>query len=544
LPFFSALARRNGNGPGAVLDSPHSRCAAVAEKRSQRSIEMPRILSGAVARGVRFGACRGRFAVRSDRAVQGDDMTTNGAAGRIDDGLLLLEKGDYSGAEAAFRDAIRLDQACPEAHLRLGWVLLYLDQNLEAGAAFQSAIRLEPDAASAHEGLGLVLSREKRHAAAEAEYREAVRLAPGSAPACCRLGESLYLQGRYIEAEIAFRDAIRSDPGMAVARIGLGWALRQLRETAEAEKAFRDGISLDAGSADAHTGLGSVLWDAKRYAEAEAEFREAVRMDPSNAGAHRSLGRLLSSMNRHSEAQAEFRVAIKLEPGDVDAQQDLAEMKRDTGNPMKARYYRAAFERQERRAGLKSGKRVTTPPAILLRSPRARPLRRFLAGFVDIYMIPALFLFNLGYLSIAMGATVYVFNGYLEGKTGKSFGKALTGLHTIHGKTGKYLGGGKGILRRVLLVVDYIMVVGFIIGLFTGQTFTDAVMGTVVVWRPTWVTTKSKRKTAALERANYRRLRRRAGLLLYLFGSMIPKLCFLIDCRSRTGLWLRITSAV
>jgi Tfp pilus assembly protein PilF len=456
-------------------------------------------------------------------------MTSHGAAGRIGDGLLLLEKGDYSGAEAAFRDAIRLDHACPEAHLRLGWVLLNQDRNLEAGAAFQSAIRLGPDVASAHEGLGLVLSREKRYAAAEAEYREAVRLEPGSGLAFCRLGESLYSQGRYMEAEIAFRDAIRSDPGMAVAHAWLGWVLRQLRENAEAEKAFRDGISLDADSVDGHTGLGAVLWDAKRYAEAEAEFREAIRIGPANAGAHRSLGRLLSSMNRHSEAQTEFRAAIRLDPGNVDAQQDLAEMERDIGNLRKAGHYRiTAFERRERRAGPERGRRVTTSPAIFLRSPRARPLRRFLAGFVDIYMIPAgLALFVLPgfeYWGVVMGAGLYAFNGYLEGKTGQSVGKMLTGLHTIHGKTGKFIGGGKGVLRRVLLVVDYFMVVGFLIGLFTGQTFADAFMGTVVVWRPSWVTAKTKRKITALERADYRRLRRRTGFLVYLFASMIPKL--------------------
>jgi hypothetical protein len=40
-------------------------------------------------------------------------MTSNDVAGHIDDGLLLFEKGDYSGAEAAFREAIRLDNASP-----------------------------------------------------------------------------------------------------------------------------------------------------------------------------------------------------------------------------------------------------------------------------------------------------------------------------------------------------------------------------------------------------------------------------------------------
>jgi Tfp pilus assembly protein PilF len=451
-------------------------------------------------------------------------MTSHGAAGRIDDGLLLLEKGDYSGAEVAFRDAIRLDQACPEAHLRLGWVLLNLDRSLEAGVAFQSAIRLKPDVAGAHEGLGLVLSKEKRHAAAEAEYREAVRLEPGSALACCRLGESLYLQVRYIEAEIAFRDAIRSDPGMVAAHAWLGWALLQLKQNAEAEKAFRDGISLDADSADGHTGLGSVLWDAKRYAEAETEFRKAIQIDPSNAETRRSLGRLLSSINRHSEAQAEFRVAIRLEPGHVDAQQDLAGIERDIRDLKKAGHHRTtAFGR---RGGTNRGRRVTASPAVLLRSPRARPLRRFLAGFVDIYMIPAYPFFFIPvslYWAILISVVFNAFNGYLEGKTGQSAGKMLTGLRTIHGKTGEFVGGGKGILRRTLHVADYFTAVGFLIGLITGQPYADAIMGTVVVWRPAWVTAKSKRKMAALERANYRRLRRRTGILAYLFASMIPK---------------------
>jgi Tfp pilus assembly protein PilF/uncharacterized RDD family membrane protein YckC len=455
-------------------------------------------------------------------------MTSHDAAGRINDGLLRLEKGDYRGAATTFRDAIHLDDACPEAHLRLGWALLNLDQNLEAGAAFQNAIRLEPDTASAYEGLGVVLAREKRHAAAEAEYRQAIRLEPGNALTCCRLGESLYLQGRYIEAEIAFRDAIRSDPCLASARTWLGWALRHLGEHAAAEKAFRDGISLDAGSADGHTGLGSVMWDAKRYAEAEAEFREAIRIDQSNPEAHRGLGRLLSSMNRHSEAQAEFRAAIRLEPGNMDAQQDLAEMERNIRGLKKAAHHPvAAFGRQEaRRKRSVKGKQVTTSPAVLLRSPRARPLRRFLAGFIDIYMIPmlsvSLSLYSYTYWGVVMGGALYAYNGYLEGKTGQSLGKMLTGLRTIHGKTGKFIGGSKGILRRALLVVDYFTVVGFLIGLINGQTCADMIMGTVVVWRPTWVTAKTKRKMAALERSNYRRLRRRTGLIIYLIAGIIP----------------------
>ena len=399
---------------------------------------------------------------------------------------------------------------------------------MKAGAAFQSAIRLEPDVASAHEGLGLVLSKEKRNAAAEAEYREAVRLEPGNGLACCRWGNRSTRRDGIWKRRSRSATPSAPVPAWRQRTHGLGWALHQLRENAEAEKALRDGIALDADSADGHMGLGAVLWDVKRYAEAEAEFEEAIRIDPSNAGPHRSLGRLLSSMNRHPEAQAEFREAIRLEPGNVGAQQDLAGMERDIGHLKKAGHDRiTTFERRERRQGPERGRRVTTSPAILLRSPRARALRRFLAGLVDVCLIPAysvVSLIALGYGSVVIGVGLYALNGYLEGTTGQSVGKMLTGLHTIDGKTGKFIGGGKGVLRRVLHVVDCFTGVGFLVGLIAGQTYADMLTGTVVVRRPTWVTAKSKRKMAALERADYRRLRRRTGLLLYLLALIMPQL--------------------
>jgi hypothetical protein len=47
------------------------------------------------------------------------------------------------------------------------------------------------------------------------------------------------------------------------------------------------------------------------------------------------------------------------------------------------------------------------------------------------------------------------------------------------------------------------------VGLGSGKTFANMLMGTIVIWRPTGVTTRSRRKIAALERENHRRLKRR-----------------------------------
>jgi Flp pilus assembly protein TadD/uncharacterized RDD family membrane protein YckC len=440
-------------------------------------------------------------------------MTAESALGRVNDGISLLETGDRSRAEMAFRDAIRLDPGCAEAYLRLGWILAHYEKNLDAGAVFQSALRIDPDSAAAHEGLGLVLFNEGRHAAAEAEYRQAIRLAPENAIASSRLAESLYAQNRYIDAEIAARDATRTEPGLSMAHVSLGRALQRLGQTAGAEQALRTGVALDPRSAGARLALGSLLGDAGQSPEAEAELREAIRLAPSAAEAHRALGRLLSSLGRDSEASAEFRTAIRLAPGDMSAQPDLTALERELGDPTKKWRYRAAAFRQRGRRGEQTGRqRTTVAPAVLLRSPRARPLHRFTAGLIDLFSVPliGLFLFpEHGYrLPVVIGAACVAANGYFEGKTGRSLGKRVTGLRTIDRKTGRYIGGGKGVLRRVLHILDYPLV-GFLVGLGSGKTFADMLMGTIVIWRPTGVTTRSRRKIAALEREDHRRLKRR-----------------------------------
>jgi hypothetical protein len=125
------------------------------------------------------------------------------------------------------------------------------------------------------------------------------------------------------------------------------------------------------------------------------------------------------------------------------------------------------------------------------------------------------------WLPIVFGAACVAANGYFEGKTGRSLGKGAVGLRTIDAKTGRYIGGGKGVLRRVLHILDYPL--GFLVGLASGKTFADMLTGTSVIWRPTGVTTRSRRKVAALEREDHRRLKRgwRLAGRAYLFLTIV-----------------------
>jgi uncharacterized RDD family membrane protein YckC len=282
----------------------------------------------------------------------------------------------------------------------------------------------------------------------------------------------------------------------------------------------------DDRGAEEHLRHGWELLDRDRHLEAEEEFREAVRLAPSSAEAHRALRRLLADAGRHDEADAEFHAVIELRSGGTaNAEEGWWERQRGRWNRPSAR---SAVKWRPARGpwppaepdGMVYLRRGLASPAVLLRSPRARPLRRILAGYTDVLAIPVLaLLVTAKYGRWAMIAAVvvsYALNGCLEGWTGQSLGKMAGGLHTIRRGTGERIGGGRGTLRRLLHVLDTPLV-GYVVGLASGRTFADRIMGTEVVWNPRWVITTSAGEIAVLEREDYEILRRRLRRLLVIY---------------------------
>ena len=94
-------------------------------------------------------------------------------------------------------------------------------------------------------------------------------------------------------------------------------------------------------------------------------------------------------------------------------------------------------------------------------------------------------------LGFIVGLIVYLFAaaagfyiGYLNGATGQSPGKALTGLKVISEETGQVIGGGMGVVRLIAHFLDsLICYIGWLFPLWDPkkQTIADKVMKTVVV---------------------------------------------------------------
>ena len=77
-----------------------------------------------------------------------------------------------------------------------------------------------------------------------------------------------------------------------------------------------------------------------------------------------------------------------------------------------------------------------------------------------------------------------LYNGYLQGETGQSTGKKIAGTKLLSTTTGQPIGGGAGVGRAVVHIVDGIpCYLGYLWPLWDAkkQTFADKIMSTVVV---------------------------------------------------------------
>lgn len=90
----------------------------------------------------------------------------------------------------------------------------------------------------------------------------------------------------------------------------------------------------------------------------------------------------------------------------------------------------------------------------------------------------------LGFLVYLAALAWALYNAYLQGTTGQSTGKKMAGTRLIHQQTGQPIGGGAGIGRAFVHILDGIpCYLGYLWPLWDAkkQTFADKIMSTVVV---------------------------------------------------------------
>ena len=116
--------------------------------------------------------------------------------------------------------------------------------------------------------------------------------------------------------------------------------------------------------------------------------------------------------------------------------------------------------------------------------------QRALGGLVDfvapIVVVGAVARINglLGLVLDLASLVWFIYNGWLNGTTGKSIGHQVAGVKVVRAADGQVIGGGLGIVRWLAHIVDSIICyVGWLFPLWDSkkQTIADKIMSTVVI---------------------------------------------------------------
>jgi adenylate cyclase len=146
----------------------------------------------------------------------------------------------YQSASKAVQQAPNL----PEAHVGLGWTLLWMRQHEAAIAAFQRAVALNPNFTNWRYAFTLVFAGEPATAIQTLEAH--MRLDPFYEPyAPATWGLACYMLGRYAEALSHLRECISRAPSMRAARVWLAATYAQLGELEHARTAAAAVLRID-----------------------------------------------------------------------------------------------------------------------------------------------------------------------------------------------------------------------------------------------------------------------------------------------------------
>jgi len=134
------------------------------------------------------------------------------AVDQLKTAIELKKKGDLIGAEAHYREAIRLDPGYAEAHY--SYAILLSDRGDVDGAISESkkAINIEKNYAEAHFNLALLLRRKGDRDGEIKEYERAIASAPNYPSPHFNLANALVERGDYPAAIDHYQHYLRLAP--------------------------------------------------------------------------------------------------------------------------------------------------------------------------------------------------------------------------------------------------------------------------------------------------------------------------------------------
>ena len=273
-------------------------------------------------------------------------------------GLALLQQGNFDAADALFTEAHQLNSDNVDALILLG-IRSYQKKDYQNALGFLNrANLLFPNSAQTLSNLGLthtaLLEFQKalhffdlaiesnsnipevhnnrgnalkglgRNIEALEAYANALTLRPNYAEALSNQGVILLEDGNPEKAIPLFEQALQINPNLAVAFNSLGNALSQLGRDKESYACFERALQINESYLDAYLNFGNALKKAKKFTVAIDCFQHALKINPENAKTFYSMGEVYYDSGDSDLAKTYYTKSLDLNSNDLEVEYALA----------------------------------------------------------------------------------------------------------------------------------------------------------------------------------------------------------------------------
>jgi len=272
----------------------------------------------------------------------------------------LQRLGRPEDALADYERALALQPRHLAALNNRGILLEKLRRPMEALASYDRALAIDADRTDTLSNRGNLLLSLKRPQEALAACERALALNPRQAGTLNNRGNALRDLKRPDEALASYDAALALQPDFTTAQVNRANALRDLKRFDEALGAYDRALAVAPDDADGWNGRGLALVDLQRYEPAANSFERALSLRPDFAEALYGYGYALLQLKRHDESIAVHEKLLLLKPDHPYSAGMLLHAKRTACD------WKGLEKITETvRAGIRAGRRVTTPYAFI-----------------------------------------------------------------------------------------------------------------------------------------------------------------------------------
>ena len=216
----------------------------------------------------------------------------------------------------------------PEAHHRLGRVLLAQNRPVEAEAAFRQALELDREYVDAIVGLGQVALETGRLQEGLRRFDQAIELEPSRAEAHLARGRTLEALGRPADAQSAYFLALESDPTLAPAALRVSAIQLDQGRFDQALVRLDQVVELSPEDPEPRVLRGRVHLALKHPAQAVADLQYAAEKLPDRPDVFYGLALALDATQKSSDALKAAERASTLAPGWAEARELSQKLRR------------------------------------------------------------------------------------------------------------------------------------------------------------------------------------------------------------------------